>query len=201
MVMQESGEQPATRGEARRAAILQAAIDEFSTRGIARASMAKIAAAAGVSRPALYQYFSDKHEIFAFAFVDLFERLVENALAALDEPGPIGERLDEFLQRYEGDLYERMAASPHVDELIAAKDAQVAASIHVVIARLTAGLEQYLASIAPGRGKAALAQRTGWVEMLRLAPTGFRFDQPGVDVFRSRLTTLANSTAAAIDAA
>ena len=187
------------RGEVRRSAILEAAIDQFSRRGVAATSMANIAEAAGVSRPALYQYFSDKDEIFASAFVGLFEQLVERALVALEQPGTTADRLDEFLQRYEGDLFERMSASPHVDEIIGAKNEQVAATAAAVVSRLSAGLEVFIASVAPGDSAGARAQRSAWVELLRLAPKGLRFDQPNIDVLRERLTALAHVVASAID--
>ena len=187
------------RGQVRRSAILEAAIDQFSRRGVAATSMANIAEAAGVSRPALYQYFSDKDEIFASAFVGLFEQLVHRALVALEQPGTTADRLDEFLQRYEGDLFERMSASPHVDEIIGAKNEQVAAAAAEVVSRLAAGLEIFIASVAPGDGAGDRARRSAWIELLRLAPKGLRFDQPNIDVLRERLTALAHVVASAID--
>lgn len=188
------------RGQARRAAILAAAVDQFSSRGVAGTSMAHIAKAAGVSRPALYQYFSDKDEIFSSAFVGLFEQLVDNALDALEQPGTTAERLDGFLQRYEGDLFERMSASPHVDEITGAKNEQLAAATAAVVSRLADGLAAYLASVSTSSGSKARQQRDSWLEMLRLAPKGLRFDQPTVDVFRHRLSTLAAVVATAVDA-
>lgn len=162
--------------------------------------MTNIAEAAGVSRPALYQYFSDKEEIFACAFVGLFEHLVEAALNALEQPGTTAERLDGFLQRYEGDLFERMSASPHVDEIIGAKNEQVAAGAAAVVSRLSEGLDAFLTSAAPGSSPAIRAQRGEWVELLRLAPKGLRFDHPTVALLRGRLTALAHVVASAIDA-
>lgn len=190
---------PMGRGQARRSAILEAAIDQFSRRGVAATSMANIAEAAGVSRPALYQYFGDKDEIFARAFVGLFEQLVEAALDALEQPGTAADRLDGFLQRYEGDLFERMSASPHVDEIIGAKNEQVTEAAAAVVARLSHGLETFFVSVSPGNSRATEAQRTNWIELLRLAPKGLRFDQPTVALLRGRLTALAHVVASAID--
>ena len=64
-----------------------------------------------MSRPALYQYFRNKADIYESAFVALFDEHVERALAALAEPGTTAERLDGFLQRYEGDLWQLLVAS------------------------------------------------------------------------------------------
>ena len=136
MDIHEIGPKPTTgRGKARRTAILVAAIEQFSRRGVAGTSMAHIAEAAGVSRPALYQYFGDKDEIFASAFVGLFEQLVGSALLALEQPGTTADRLDGFLQRYEGDLFDRMSASPHIDEIAGAKNEQLATAAAAVVSR------------------------------------------------------------------
>ncbi len=160
--------------------------------------MANIATAAGVSRPALYQYFANKDEIFAAAFVGLFEDLVSNALDALDRPGTVAERLDGFLQGYEGELWERMSSSPHIDEIIDAKNDDVAATAAQVVARLSDGLSTLLADAAPHSANSDRERQATAIELLRLAPKGFRFDQPSVAVFRRRLTALAHFVAAGL---
>ncbi|MEB3357489.1 MAG: TetR/AcrR family transcriptional regulator [Synechococcales bacterium] len=55
-------------------AILAGALQVFTTHGYAAASMDRIAAAAGVSKPTLYNYFQDKE----FLFVALMQQLTEN---------------------------------------------------------------------------------------------------------------------------
>jgi len=40
-----------------------------------------------MSRPALYQYFENKGDLFACAFAALVEGAADRAVAALDEPG------------------------------------------------------------------------------------------------------------------
>ena len=69
------------RGDPQRRAIHAAAIAQFSEQGFAATSMANIADAAGMSRPALYQYFRNKGDIYASAFVALFNDHVDLALA------------------------------------------------------------------------------------------------------------------------
>lgn len=182
----------------RRRAIHDAAIAEFSERGYAGTSMANIAARVGVSRPALYQYFSNKGDIFVSAFVALYDDRADVALAALDINGPLAERLDGFLQRFDGDLWERMAASPHSEELMQAKPARTTEELAAVIARVRVGLDEFLARIAPGHSRAAATRRNGWAELLALAPKGFKADSPGVDHYRRRLNALAHSVAADI---
>ncbi len=193
---------PARRDTAdrRRAAIQEAAITEFSDRGFAATSMATIAEAAGLSRPALYQYFRNKDDIFAAAFVGLFDAAVDAALAALSRPGSPAEQLDGYLQRFEGDLWQRMQASPHSDEIMAHKHRSVAAALGPVLDRRSAGLEHHLATIAPGRSAGVQALRADWFDLLALSPSGYKADQPPVEVYRRRLTALATSVAAAIAA-
>lgn len=193
---------PATNRQAdeKRRVIHAAAIDQFSERGFAATSMADIADAADMSRPALYQYFRNKEDIFASAFIGLFEDQVERALAGLREPGTTAQQLDAFLQRFDGDLWERTAASRHSDEILKAKNAEIVASIERVVARLWDGMETYLKRAAPGRSRAAIERRAGWIEVLRYSPKGFKFDQPSVDTYRARLTALASSVAADVDA-
>jgi AcrR family transcriptional regulator len=185
----------ATRRDTKREVIHRVAIDQFTKRGIAGTSMANIAEAAGMSRPALYQYFRNKDDIFESAFVVMFEELVERALSALHHAGSTAEKLDGFLQFYEGDLWQRMAASPHADEIVNAKNPEVVAAVGAVVSRLSHGLNVYLE-----QHSAHTQTRAGWVEVLRLSPKGFGYDRPPVETYRRRLTALARVVAADIAA-
>lgn len=190
-----------SRGDARRAAIHAAAIIEFSTHGIKRASMARIADGADMSRPALYQYFANKDEIFASAFVALFKDHVDQAIAELQRDGAIADQLDGFLQRFAGDLWERMAASEHADEIESAKTGDLARAVGDLLADLWRELHAHLAAVAPGDSAAVVARRQGWSDLLQFASKGLRADQPMIGVYRERLRALAQSIAADIHAA
>jgi AcrR family transcriptional regulator len=188
----------ATNGQAnahdRRSVIHAAAISEFSSRGFASTSMANIADAAGMSRPALYQYFHNKADIFESAFAALIDDCVDRALAALVEPGPISVQLDRFLQRFDGDLWERMAESPHSQEILNAKHAHASHVFEQAAQRLRKGLAAHLRRIGtPNR------RRAEWMDLLELSPKGFKTDQPSVATYRRRLGALARSVGADIE--
>lgn len=180
--------------------IHNAAIAEFTRRGVAGTSMANIAAAAGMSRPALYQYFKNKEDIFSSAFVAVMEAHVDRALAALDEPGSVAEQLDHYLQRFEGDLWEYLAASPYADEILSAKSEYLAAAVGDVMNTLRSGLAAYLRRVSPGNRAADRQRRQAWADLLGLSPKGLKFDEPSVEEFRRRLSTLASGIGADVEA-
>ncbi len=192
----EAGSGTESRGDHRRATIRAAAIEQFMSRGYAGTSMAHIASAAGVSRPAVYQYFRDKHDVFAAAFAGVFEERVDAALAALAAAENVQDGLEGLLQRYEGDLWEMMATSPHQAELLEAKSETVAAAVDVEVTRLWDAAELYLA----GTGSRSADRVAGWLDVLRWSPRGMMSDQPAVDRYRLRLSALARSVAADIAA-
>ena len=79
--------------EARVEAIRRAAVGVFAAQGYRGTSMADLAAAAGVSRPALYQYFENRADLFRSAFQAVSEDATDGALAALTADGTVAERL------------------------------------------------------------------------------------------------------------
>jgi AcrR family transcriptional regulator len=100
------------------AAILQAAFDIFARYGLRRTSMADIAKAAGMSRPALYLHYSGKEDIFN-ALVRLHFQRSEKAVAkVLKEPGTAAETLLATFHAIDGDAVEAMLNSPHADEML-----------------------------------------------------------------------------------
>ena len=60
---------------ASRAAILQAALDEFSSVGYDGARVDRIAAEAGLSKPLLYDYFGDKDELYKAALREAYVQI------------------------------------------------------------------------------------------------------------------------------
>ena len=58
--------------EVTRAAILQAALEEFSEVGLSGARVDRIAERAGVSKPMIYDYFGDKNAVYAAALREAY---------------------------------------------------------------------------------------------------------------------------------
>ncbi|MBU1176048.1 MAG: TetR family transcriptional regulator [Alphaproteobacteria bacterium] len=74
---------------ASRAAILQAALNEFSSAGYEGARVDRIAEKAGVSKPLLYDYFGDKDDLYAAALREAYVQIREAELElSLEELAP-----------------------------------------------------------------------------------------------------------------
>jgi AcrR family transcriptional regulator len=73
----------------RRREILDAAFEEFTTKGYAGASMAGIAARARASKETLYAWFEDKETLFNTVFESRLERMASRVSAVADQtPAP-----------------------------------------------------------------------------------------------------------------
>ena len=107
----------------RRSLILTKAVEVFAAYGFRRASMADIAAAAGLSRPALYQYFANKTEIFRAGAAKAHEDALSAAQSATREAAPLSAQLGEMLVAYKGVAFAILADTPHGRELIDMHDA------------------------------------------------------------------------------
>jgi TetR/AcrR family transcriptional regulator len=77
----------------RQGRILDAAYRCFTRHGIRRTTMDDIAAEAGMSRPAVYQYVRNKDDAFGRLADRLFDSGLARARAAAERPGPLPERL------------------------------------------------------------------------------------------------------------
>src|SRR5215470_11169253 len=70
--------------EKTRAAILKAALEEFSHEGVTGARTDEIARRAGVNKALLYYYFKDKEGLYAAALEQVFSGLSERVMVVLD---------------------------------------------------------------------------------------------------------------------
>jgi len=78
--------------EARRAELVAAAVDAIDTHG-SGASIAQIAESAGVSKPVLYRYFSDKDDLYRAVGQWGAEQVIEQLVPVLVETGSMRDRI------------------------------------------------------------------------------------------------------------
>ncbi|MEM7286330.1 MAG: helix-turn-helix domain-containing protein [Actinomycetota bacterium] len=182
--------------QARLALVRTAAMDLFAQRGFGATSMGAIAEAAGMSRPALYQHFSNREDIFRSALQQILDDANRAALAALDGAGDLTERFDGYLQRCRGDVIGPLLGSPHGDELLEARGAEAQDVADDAHRRRRQRLDAALVEITDGDQQ--LARRAA--ELLELGSLGLKHDSPTPRMYRTRLRALAEAAAAMIEA-
>ena len=101
----------------RRAVVAAAATDVFRRYGYARTTMADIAAAAGVSRPALYLVFPGKDQAFAAVVAGLYADFEARAAAAARAVATPAGRLEVVCQAWAADGHAAVAAHPDAKDL------------------------------------------------------------------------------------
>ena len=140
--------------EKNRAAILDAALDVFSARGFGGATVDRIAAAAGLSKPNLLYYFGSKEAMHNALLEDLLDTWLD-PLRALD---PSGEPLEEILAYVHRKL-QMSRDYPRESRLFANEIVQGAPRIHATLSRDLKALVD---------AKAAVIE--GWIAAGRIAP-------------------------------
>jgi AcrR family transcriptional regulator len=151
----------------RLARVVAAAITAFSRHGYRRCTMADIAAAAGMSRPALYLLFPGKEAVFRA----VAEALLADAAIAAEQAWPPtadpAKGLAAAILAKDLPIHRLCHASAHADEILAVA-ASLTADLHQAsAARFEALLAQRLA--ASGRADAA-----GLARMIANAATGLK---------------------------
>ncbi|WP_164157358.1 helix-turn-helix domain-containing protein [Sandarakinorhabdus rubra] len=153
--------------EDRRARVVAAAIGAFAAHGYRRCTMADIAAAAGMSRPALYLMFCGKEAVFRA----VAEALLADAAIAAERAWPAGtdpaQGLAAAILAKDLPIQRLCNASPHADEILA------------VAGSLTADLHQastarFVALLARRLGEAGLADADALARMLANAAAGLK---------------------------
>jgi len=162
--------------------ILKAAMRVVIAYGFKRVSMADIAQEAGISRPAIYQLFRNKDDVF-FSCVDM---LVAEAFAAADSAidGVSGKkaRVSAYLLAYMGYFHALLVAGPHGQELLDANNRLGAEKSQAAQARFVAGLNGLL-------GLAADAEDG---QVLALAAMGIKYHTTDPALFRARIGMLSD---------
>src|SRR5580700_2937316 len=94
----------AGRRPARRAAIVQAALDEFCARGFAAARIDDVAARAGVAKGTIYLYFDDKEALFREIVTTMLVPLV-TVLEAPPPDLPVRAVITRFMELFVQEIY------------------------------------------------------------------------------------------------
>jgi TetR/AcrR family transcriptional regulator len=105
-----------TRGEPEktRAAILDAALHEFASEGVAGARIDEIAQMAGVNKALLYYYFRDKESLYGAVIDDVFQRMRERLLTVLNSDMSPREMIVEYAKTH----FDYIASSPEYPRLV-----------------------------------------------------------------------------------
>ncbi|SPM39114.1 TetR family transcriptional regulator [Mycobacterium numidiamassiliense] len=117
---------------ARRAAIIEAAEDEFGAHGFSRGSLNVIARRAGVAKGSLFQYFADKRDLYAFITDIASQRVrdyVEDLIRELDPDRPFFEFLTDLLDAWVA----YYAEHPHERALHAAVSLEVDTEARITV--------------------------------------------------------------------
>ena len=86
--------------EAKRRAVMNAAVRMFNERGFHATSLEDVAAELGISKPTIYHYLGNKDQVLLECISFGLEQLREAAEAARQQPGQGIDRLRSFLRRY-----------------------------------------------------------------------------------------------------
>lgn len=130
----------------KRGTILESALTVFFAYGFKKTSMDDIAKEAGVSRPALYQLFRNKTDIFRALSQDLMQNALVKARGAFEQPGPPREQLFNAINDSIMEMHRFCVQSVHGAELIGinqeiARDIEYDWKIEM-IAVIAAGIDQ-----------------------------------------------------------
>lgn len=107
----------------RQQTILNAAFGAFAAYGHRKTSMDDIARAAGMSRPALYLHYRNKHDIFRSLAQFYYDQAGAAVVDALGASGPVADVLGAAFAAQGGGVFEVMLTSPHGLELLDATSA------------------------------------------------------------------------------
>ena len=163
---------------ARESAVVAAALTAFARHGYARATMADIAAAAGVSRPWLYTVFANKAAVFRALAQGLLADAIAEAEAAWPADAPVAAGLAAAILAKDLPIHRLLATTPHAGEILQAAEGltgdlhrdAAARFIALVTARLgDADLARLVANAADGIKHARLDEPTYVADVARLA--------------------------------
>ncbi len=160
--------------------ILRAAMRVVTAYGFKRTSMEDIAQEAGVSRPAIYQLFRNKDDVFLSCIDMLIEDAFTQAEAAMAAVSGSKAKVSAYLLAYMGFYHELLVAGPHGQELLDVNSRLGAGQTKQAQVRFIGDLNRMM-----GQGADAEAGH-----ILTLAASGIKFQTQDGATLKARLVVL-----------
>lgn len=171
--------------------IAEAAFAVFATHGFRRTSMEKIAAQAGMSRPALYLHFQNKEDVFAFLTVSFFEKVASAIATILAHSGAPADVLKDLFEAFDPDgVMAILLDADHGHELMEFKTALTGPQIEAIETRILQALRDWLAREA-AQGKIDCSAPDVTAQMILSAFYGLKSPPPDYATYKARAADLA----------
>ncbi|KFL89470.1 Transcriptional regulator, TetR family [Acetobacter malorum] len=106
-----------TSGDARKARIVEAAVDVFRRYGFERTKMTDIAKAAGLTRPTLYLTFPAKEDIFSASVETLFKELLEKIAREADLQDSLQKKIESACSTWCFFVFDITLSNPDASDL------------------------------------------------------------------------------------
>lgn len=177
--------------DSKQAAILSSAWVAFATYGFRKTSMDDIARGAGMSRPALYQHYRNKEDIFRSLAARHYDEAARAVAAALAGEGAVTDQLGAALAAQGGALAEAMLSSPHGLELL---DAGSTVAVDIVAtgeARLRDIYADWMKREAAAGRMALPADPVAVADTITVALKGLKSAGTDFATYRARVRVLA----------
>ena len=139
-------------GAQRRQRILDVAAELFAARGYHSTSVAEIAAAAGITKPVLYDHFASKQQLFIELMEDIRDELTSRGAAAMHADADVETRVRAAVEAF-FDYVEQRPAAARVLLVTPRGEPELTEAAALVQAQATAALTDLLvaeAALLPG---------------------------------------------------
>ncbi len=181
--------------DSKQAAILNSAWTAFAAYGFRKTSMDDIARGAGMSRPALYQHYRNKEDIFRSLAARYYDEAAVAVAATLAGDGGVGgavaEQLAAALAAQGGALAEAMLSSPHGLELLDAGSTKAADIVATGEARLRDIYADWMKREAAAGRMALPADPVAVADTITVALKGIKSAGTDFATYRARVKVLA----------
>ena len=179
--------------DAKLLAVLTAAADVFARYGFKRTTLADIADAAGISRPALYLLFKNKEDLFKQLAGFRQNGAIDAAIAELALRGSFTDRLSRAVVTYERLFYEPVSQSPHGEELMDANLSIAGDDMRTRSRRIVGALAK--ATVAADEAGEIQLKRAGvgakdFVELMMASVNGQKREATSTADFRKRVANV-----------